>query len=93
MATDVDGMRLIMYRAAWSVSEGEPDQELQVSMAKAWCSDASRRVVAEGQQIHGGIGFTKEYKIQLYFRRQKMAELMWGDGDYHREQVAELLKI
>lgn len=93
MATDVDGMRLIMYRAAWSVSEGEPDQELQVSMAKGWCSDASRRVVAQGQQIHGGIGFTKEYKIQLYFRRQKMAELMWGDGDYHRERVAELLKI
>ena len=93
MVTDVDGSRFIMYRAAWSVTEGEEDADLQVSMAKAWCSDATRRVVAHGQQIHGGIGFTKEYVIQLYFRRQKMAELMWGDGDYHREKVAELLEI
>ena len=93
MITDVDGARFIMYRAAWSVTENEPDQDLQVSMAKAWCSDASRRVVAHGQQIHGGIGFTKDYKIQLFFRRQKMAELMWGDGDFHREKVAQLLEI
>ncbi len=93
MVTDVDGSRFIMYRAAWAVTENEPDQDLQVSMAKAWCSDATRRVVAHGQQIHGGIGFTKEYVIQLYFRRQKRAELMWGDADYHREKVAELLEI
>jgi alkylation response protein AidB-like acyl-CoA dehydrogenase len=93
MVTDVDGARFIMYRAAWSVAEGEPDAALQVHMAKAWCSDATRRVVAHGQQIHGGIGFTKDYKIQLYFRRQKRSELMWGDGDYHREAVAEALGI
>jgi alkylation response protein AidB-like acyl-CoA dehydrogenase len=93
MVTDVDGSRFIMYRAAWAVNEDENDQDLQISMAKAWCSDASRRVVAHGQQIHGGIGFTKEYIIQLYFRRQKMAELMWGDAEYHREKVADLLKI
>ena len=93
MITDVDGSRFIMYRAAWAVTEGEDDADLQVAMAKAWCSDATRRVVAHGQQIHGGIGFTKEYIIQLYFRRQKMAELMWGDADHHREKVAELLEI
>jgi alkylation response protein AidB-like acyl-CoA dehydrogenase len=93
MVTDVDGSRFIMYRAAWAVNEEEDDADLQVSMAKAWCSDATRRVVAHGQQIHGGIGFTKEYIIQLFFRRQKMAELMWGDGDYHREKVAQLLEI
>ncbi len=93
MITDVDGSRFIMYRAAWAVTEDEADADLQVAMAKAWCSDATRRVVAHGQQIHGGIGFTKEYIIQLYFRRQKMAELMWGDADHHREKVAELLEI
>jgi alkylation response protein AidB-like acyl-CoA dehydrogenase len=93
MITDVDGCRFIMYRAAWSVAEGEPDAEQLVHMAKAWCSDASRRVVAHGQQIQAGIGFTKDYKIQLYFRRQKMAELMWGDGDFHRELAAQSLGI
>ncbi|HZU75701.1 MAG TPA: acyl-CoA dehydrogenase family protein [Dehalococcoidia bacterium] len=93
MVTDVDGARFIMYRAAWSVAEGEPDAAMNVAMAKAWCSDATRRVVAHGQQIHGGIGFTKDYKIQLYFRRQKRSELMWGDADYHREKVADALGI
>jgi alkylation response protein AidB-like acyl-CoA dehydrogenase len=93
MVTDVDGARFIMYKAAWAVAEGEESAEMDVSMAKAWCSDASRRVVAHGQQIHGGIGFTKDYKIQLYFRRQKRAELFWGDGDFHREKIAEMLEI
>jgi alkylation response protein AidB-like acyl-CoA dehydrogenase len=90
---DVDGSRFITYKAAWSLQEGEPDTDMMISMAKAWTSDASRRVVAHGQQIHGGIGFTKEYKIQLYFRRQKWMELMWGDADYHRELVAEALEV
>ena len=64
MATDVDTSRFMTYRAAWAVSHEAPDQDRWVSMAKAWCSDASRRVVAHGQQIHAGIGFTKEYIIQ-----------------------------
>jgi alkylation response protein AidB-like acyl-CoA dehydrogenase len=93
MVTDVDGMRFIMYKAAWATSENEDTQDMDVAMAKAWCSDASRRVVAHGQQIHGGIGFTKDYVIQLFFRRQKRAELFWGDGDFHRERVAQMLEI
>ncbi len=95
MVTDVDGSRFIMYKAAWSLATDQPTDETQmaVNMAKAWCSEATRRVVAHGQQIHGGIGFTKDYKIQLYFRRQKRAELAFGDADYHRELVAQQLGI
>ncbi len=93
MVIDVDGSRFITYKAAWALQENEPDAEMLVSMAKAWCNEATRRVVAHGQQIHGGIGFTKDYKIELYFRRQKWMELMWGDADYHRELVAEKLEV
>ncbi len=93
MVVDVDGARFMTYKAAWSIEEGEPDAALDVHMAKAWCSDATRRVVAHGQQIHGGIGFTKDYRIQLFFRRQKAAELKWGDGDFHRERVADSLTV
>jgi len=93
MVTDVDGSRFIMYRAAWAVDQNEADADMYVHMAKAWTSEATRRVVAHGQQIHGGIGFTKDYKVQLYFRRQKAAELAWGDADYHRELVASELKL
>ena len=93
MVTDVDGARFLMYRAAMSVAEGDADADQEMHMAKTWCNEASRRVVAHGQQIHGGIGFTKDYRIQLYFRRQKMAELMWGDADFHRELVAQSLGL
>jgi alkylation response protein AidB-like acyl-CoA dehydrogenase len=93
MVTDVDGSRFIMYKAAWSVNTDQPDKQLAVNMAKAWTSEATRRVVAHGQQIHGGIGFTKDYKIQLYYRRQKRAELAFGDADHHRELVAQQLGI
>ncbi len=92
MIIDVDGSRFITYKAAWALQENEPDAEMLVSMAKAWCNEAARRVVAHGQQIHGGIGFTKDYKIELYFRRQKWMELTWGDADYHRELVAAKLE-
>ena len=80
-------------RPSWSLQENEPDADAAVSMAKAWCSNASRRVVAHGQQIHGAIGFTRDYKIQLYFRRQKWMELIWGDTRYHRELVAQKLEV
>jgi alkylation response protein AidB-like acyl-CoA dehydrogenase len=93
MIIDVDGSRFITYKAAWALQENEPDAEMLVSMAKAWCNEATRRVVSHGQQIHGGIGFTKDYKIELYFRRQKWMDLMWGDADYHRELVAGKLEV
>jgi alkylation response protein AidB-like acyl-CoA dehydrogenase len=93
MVTDVDGSRFIMYKAAWSLNTDQPDQQMAVNMAKAWTSEATRRVVAHGQQIHGGIGFTKDYKIQLFYRRQKRAELAFGDSDHHRELVAQQLGI
>jgi len=93
MVTDVDGSRFITYKAAWSLNTDQPDTQMSVNMAKAWTSEATRRVVAHGQQIHGGIGFTKDYKIQLFYRRQKRAELAFGDGDHHRDLVATQLGI
>ena len=95
MVTDVDACRYITYQAAWSIAAGRPGGEvaLAVDMAKAWCSEASRRVVAHGQQIHGGIGFTREHRIQLFFRRQKRGELAFGDADVHREAVARHLGL
>ena len=91
--TDVDSSRYITLRAAWAVAEDDFDQDEQTHIAKTWVSEASRRVVANCQQMHGGIGFTKDYRIQLFFRRQKAAELAWGDADYHRDQLGVLLGV
>jgi alkylation response protein AidB-like acyl-CoA dehydrogenase len=92
MATDVEGSRYITYQAAWHLSEGLP-AEREVAMAKAWVSDAYRRVCALGHQSHGAIGFTKEHNMQLYSRRAKAAELAFGDADYHLETVAKAIGL
>ncbi len=88
MVIDVDGSRFISFRAAWMLNEGL-EAPKEVAMAKSWTSDSCRRVCAQAHQIHGGIGFTKEYDLQLFFRRAKNGEVFYGDADQHREVVAQ----
>ncbi len=87
MATDADSARYITYWAAWKLSKGLPFA-LEASIAKAWVSEAYRRICRHGQQIHGGIGIIKDHDMQLYFRRAKVAELTFGDAISHRELIA-----
>jgi alkylation response protein AidB-like acyl-CoA dehydrogenase len=90
MMIDVDGSRFLTYEAAWKLSESLPCT-MEIHMAKAWVSDAYRRVTALGQQIFGGVGFIEDHDMPLYFRRAKAAELTLGDANFHREQVARLI--
>ncbi len=93
MVIEVEGATAITYYAAWAVLENDPGLTLAASMAKAWCSDIYKHVAGEGTQIHGGIGFTWDHDMHLYFKRSKTSEVAFGDGDYHREKVAQLLNI
>jgi alkylation response protein AidB-like acyl-CoA dehydrogenase len=61
------------------------------SIAKAWCSDAYFFNAGTGIQLHGGVGFTWEYDIQLYFKRAKSSETFLGNGAYHLERIARQL--
>ena len=83
-----EGARSALYYAAWAVSEKDPSAKLAVSVAKACCSDAAREVGNRGAQVHGGIGFTWEHNLQLYYKRAKASEIMFGDANYHREEIA-----
>ena len=92
MAADVEGCRYITYQAAWALAEGLP-AEREVAMAKAWVSDAYHRVCMTAHQCHGAIGFTKEHDLQLYSRRAKAGELMFGDAEHHMEKVASAVGL
>ena len=92
MATAVEGCRFVTYQAAWRLSEGLPATR-EVAIAKAWVSDAYRKVCALAHQSHGAIGFTQEYDLQLYTRRGKAAELAYGDSDHYRELVAQSIGL
>ncbi len=93
MATEVEGATSITYYAAWAISENDPGSTLAASMAKAWCSDAYKHATFDGVQIHGGIGFTWDHDMHLYFKRAKASEVAFGDGNYHREEVAKILNM
>lgn len=92
MAADVEGCRHITYQAAWSLAEGLRS-EREVAMAKAWVSDAYHRVCMTAHQCHGAIGFTREHDLQLYSRRAKSGELMFGDAEFHMEKVASAVGL
>jgi alkylation response protein AidB-like acyl-CoA dehydrogenase len=93
MLVDVENSKSITYYAAWALDEGSTEAPLAVSMAKAYVSDAFRRVAAAGIQLHGGIGFTWEHDLHLYFKRAKGSEAMFGDATHHRERVARLIDL
>tara|TARA_Y100000996_G_scaffold377443_1_gene329497 strand:- start:4648 stop:5772 length:1125 start_codon:yes stop_codon:yes gene_type:complete len=92
MATEVELSRLMTYQAGSALSEGlSADKE--VAMAKAWVNESAKRVCAMGHQTHGAIGFTKEHNLQLYTKRIKSAELMFGDAQFHTNKIADILNI
>jgi alkylation response protein AidB-like acyl-CoA dehydrogenase len=93
MLVEVENARSLTYYAAWAVDDNAPEAALAASMAKAYCSDAFRRVSAAGIQLHGGIGFTWEHDLHLYFKRAKSSEFTFGDATYHRERVAQLISL
>jgi len=92
MATDVLTSRYISHEAQWRLSRGL-DAHAEVSMAKAWVSDAYRRVCALGHQVHGAIGFTREHDLHLYLRHAIASELTFGDADHHRGLLAGTLGL
>jgi len=93
MLVDVENAKSLTYYAAWAVDENAPEAALAASMAKAYVTDAYRKVAGAGIQLHGGIGFTWEHDLHLYFKRAKSSEFTFGDATYHRERVAQLIQL
>lgn len=90
MYVDIESFRSLLYYAAWTVDDAPEELSRAVSLAKGYASDAFARIGIDAVQLHGAIGFTAEYDIQLYLKRSKWARPMFGDTDYHYDRVAEL---
>jgi alkylation response protein AidB-like acyl-CoA dehydrogenase len=93
MLLDVESARSAAYYAAAVLDERAESPLIAAALAQAHCSAAYTRVAAENIQIHGGIGFTWEHAAQLYFKRAKSSELLFGDPATQRERLAELVGI
>jgi alkylation response protein AidB-like acyl-CoA dehydrogenase len=85
--TAVDGAETLVLEAAWARTENRPIGRL-APMAKLFACQTFRDVTAMAQQVFGGVGFTVEYDIQLYFRRAKQLQISWWDARYLEELIA-----
>ncbi len=85
--TLVDGATTLAYEAAWNRGEARSTAKL-APMAKLFACNTYRDVTAMATQVHGGMGFTTEYDIQLFFRRAKQLQLTWWDSRYLEDLIA-----
>jgi alkylation response protein AidB-like acyl-CoA dehydrogenase len=85
MQTRLDGARTLVHEAAWAWANDRPVTSL-APMAKLFAAEMFRDLTATAQQIFGGVGFTLEYDIQLFFRRAKALQIGWW-SDRHLEEL------
>ena len=91
MMCDVDRARSLVYNAACAVDH-EPENALRFArIAKAAASDCAAYCSGRSVQLHGGIGFTWECDLHIYFKRQKHNQQLLGDGIYQRTKLGELM--
>ena len=87
MATEIDAARLLTYRAAWLKQEGRP-HTAEGAKAKLFASEMARRQTAEAIQILGGVGYTKEFPVERFYRDAKITEIYEGTSEIQRLVIA-----
>lgn len=78
-----------VYYAAWADAANAPDAAFAASVAKATANKSARLVTGEAIQVHGGIGYTWEYDLHLYWKRAKHLEPLYGDTSWHYERALQ----
>ncbi|ROS05610.1 alkylation response protein AidB-like acyl-CoA dehydrogenase [Sinobacterium caligoides] len=97
MMSRAEASRSGVYYAACIAQEALIDGPLggelreAASIAKSFVSEAYFKNAGDALQLHGGVGFTWEYDVHLYFKRAKASEHYLGNAAYHRERLATLL--
>ena len=87
----IDQAKSLVYNAACAI-DSEPERAAQYAhMAKASASDTAAFASGRSVQLHGGIGFTWECFVHLYFKRQKHSQMLFGDAPWHRARLADIV--
>ena len=91
MMMDIELTRSLVYRAAAALDHAPARAPRLARMAKALASDTYAGAAAKAVQLHGGIGFTWECDVHLFFRRAQWCKAAFGDAPHHRKRIAEML--
>lgn len=86
---DIDRAKSLVFNSACSIDCGEPNAELNARMAKSQASDMAVFSASRAVQFHGGIGFTWECYVHIFFKRQMHNHVLYGDGKYQRTKLAD----
>ncbi len=90
MAMEIEAARNLLYKACW-LCDGKRDFKKEAAMAKLYCSEVMKRVVADAVQIHGGYGLINEYHVERFYRDQKLLEIGEGTSEIQRLVISRLL--
>ena len=90
MVAEVEPSRSLVWYAAYVFDKTPKESARAASMAKARLGEVYSRTVNRAVQMHGGIGFTWEHDLHLWFKRARWNEVAFGDPPFHRERLAEL---
>jgi alkylation response protein AidB-like acyl-CoA dehydrogenase len=88
---EIDRARSHMYNAACAVDSEEQNAIVAARMAKSQASDAAAFLSSRSVQLHGGIGFTWECDVHLFFKRNRHNQALYGDGVHQRKKLADIL--
>ncbi|HEX5614325.1 MAG TPA: acyl-CoA dehydrogenase [Acidimicrobiia bacterium] len=91
MALVLERATAAVQYAAMTVDADDPDRRRAAHVAKAAAGAAARRMVKDGAQIHGGIGYTWEHDLHLFLRRATADEYLFGTTGWHHDRLAEIL--
>jgi acyl-CoA dehydrogenase len=90
MAIEVEAMRLLTYKAAWLIDQGE-GAPIVSSYAKAFGADAAMRIATDAVQVFGGYGYMKEYPVEKLLRDAKLLQIYEGTSQIQRVVIARNL--
>lgn len=88
---DLDRARSLLFHAACCIDSGAPEAAVAARMAKSAAGDAGAFLSDRSVQLHGGIGFTWECDVHLFFKRSLHAQALYGDAVDQRRELADLL--
>ena len=87
---DIESLKSLVYYAAWALDTHPGEVAMAASKAKAFAAETILAMGIDGIQLHGAVGYTEEYDIQLYLKRSKWVRPMFGDEDFHYDRIAAL---
>ncbi|MFD6415763.1 acyl-CoA dehydrogenase family protein [Streptomyces sp. NPDC060194] len=90
---EVENARAAARYAADALATGNPDTEVAVALAQAYCSEVAVHAAEECVQLHGGLGMTWEHPAHLYLKRAKADHIALGTPGRHRARLAELVDL